>query len=126
MKTPQTISLQGMASVSVLEKPWLLLVASLHSRMRVERRKSLKGAVFLEPSACTTNTPGSMSCLLLTSGSPRFFPNPKGRTVGLSCRPITVSVWAWESEPAWLRLKPWAAIKMKVITAPAYWMLVRI
>lgn len=89
--------------------------------MSAEKKKSLEGAFSLYH-----NTPGSMSYLLLTSGSPRFSPNLKGRTVGLNCRPATVGVWAWESEPAWSRLKPWAAIKMKVITAPAYWMLARI
>lgn len=38
---PKTISLQGMAFVSMLGKPWKLLAASLHPRMDGEKRKSL-------------------------------------------------------------------------------------
>lgn len=40
-KLPQTISLQGMAFVSMLGKPWKLLAASLHPRMKGEKRNSL-------------------------------------------------------------------------------------
>lgn len=61
---PQTISLQGMAFVSMLGKPWKLLAASLHPWMNGEKRKSSRelSSWSPQPVTQTLQTPFLASC----------------------------------------------------------------